>query len=311
MPNSRILYACVAVAAALCAGTARAQTSYDPVTSDAPLDTLHPPSQEELTIPSHGAKLNGFMYLPHGTGTHPVVVFLHGYPGNERNLDLAQAVRRAGYDALYIDYRGSWGSGGVFTLQHTLDDADAVLAWIRSPATAKKYHIDPNRITLAGHSMGGWVALMTAAHAPANVCVVGMAPWNIGWDAAQFAARPAARTSNLSYFRQTTDTGSGPIRGNAPDLLHEMEAHTGDWNYLTRGAALKDHAILLVGATHDTPEENNVMTTGMARALSAAGAHRVRSLVYDDDHPFSAHRIALAEQLVKWLRGDCAAAQHG
>ena len=35
--------------------------------------------------------------LAAGAGTHPVVVFLHGYPGNERNLDLAQAVRRAGF----------------------------------------------------------------------------------------------------------------------------------------------------------------------------------------------------------------------
>jgi uncharacterized protein len=45
----------------------------------------------ELGILSHGARINGLMYLAAGSGPHPIVIFLHGYPGNERNLDLAQA----------------------------------------------------------------------------------------------------------------------------------------------------------------------------------------------------------------------------
>lgn len=61
----------------------------------------------EVSIDSGGARLNGLVYLAPGSGRHPVVVFLHGYPGNEKNLDLAQAVRRAGYQAIYADYRGT------------------------------------------------------------------------------------------------------------------------------------------------------------------------------------------------------------
>jgi len=38
------------------------------------------------------------------------VVLLHGYPGNERNLDLAQARRRDGWDIVFFHYRGAWGS---------------------------------------------------------------------------------------------------------------------------------------------------------------------------------------------------------
>jgi hypothetical protein len=33
----------------------------------------------------------------------------------------------------------------------------------------------------------------------------------------------------------------------------------------------------------------------------------VESLVYEDDHPFSSHRLALAEALVQWLQQDCSA----
>ena len=35
---------------------------------------------------------------PQGLGPHPVVIMLHGFPGNEKNLDLAQSIRRAGWD---------------------------------------------------------------------------------------------------------------------------------------------------------------------------------------------------------------------
>jgi dipeptidyl aminopeptidase/acylaminoacyl peptidase len=62
-----------------------------------------PPSMVEVSISSGGARLNGLFYRAAGPRPHPLVVFLHGYPGYEKNLDLAQAVRRAGYHALYVD----------------------------------------------------------------------------------------------------------------------------------------------------------------------------------------------------------------
>jgi len=47
----------------------------------------------------------------------------------------------------------------------------------------------------------------------------------------------------------------------------------------------------------------------MARALRNAGGKHVALLTYDDDHPFSSHRLALADQLVHWLTTDCAMTQ--
>jgi esterase/lipase len=48
----------------------------------------------------------GLLYLAQGKGPHATVLFLHGFPGNEKNIDLAQAVRRAGFNALVFYYRG-------------------------------------------------------------------------------------------------------------------------------------------------------------------------------------------------------------
>ena len=110
-----------------------------------------------------GSRLNGIFYLPAGPGPHPVVVLLHGNPGNERNLDLAQALRRAGYATLYFNYRGSWGSGGTFSRTHAIEDVHAALQFVRSPLAAERYRADSTRVALVGHSMGGWLALLAAS----------------------------------------------------------------------------------------------------------------------------------------------------
>ena len=60
-------------------------------------------SMQTMQIPSHGALMNAFVYIAAGPGPHPVVILLHGFPGNERNLDLAQDMRRAGWDVLYFN----------------------------------------------------------------------------------------------------------------------------------------------------------------------------------------------------------------
>ena len=58
-----------------------------------------------LHIPSHGVSNNGLIYQPSGAGPHPTLIVCHGLPGNEKNLDLAQAVRRAGWNAVTFSAR--------------------------------------------------------------------------------------------------------------------------------------------------------------------------------------------------------------
>src|ERR1700759_88995 len=87
------------------------------ITDPAP-DKTYPAAMETFQIPSHGAMLNALAYVAEGAGPHPVVVLLHGFPGNEKNLDLAQAIRRDGWDVVYFNYRGSWGTPGNFSFGH-------------------------------------------------------------------------------------------------------------------------------------------------------------------------------------------------
>src|SRR5665213_263086 len=152
----------MAAAVVLAAGTALgAQQVPKAIYTDPPHNTQHPARMEVLHIPSGDVKINGVAYLAAGAGVHPTFVLLHGLPGNEKNLDLAQAVRRAGWNAITFNYRGSWGSPGKFRFAQNLEDADAVLAFLRDPANAAKLGIDTMHLVLAGHSMGGWVTVLT------------------------------------------------------------------------------------------------------------------------------------------------------
>jgi hypothetical protein len=47
----------------------------------------------------------------------------------------------------------------------------------------------------------------------------------------------------------------------------------------------------------------------LANAISKAGGKHVQFVTFDDDHPFSSHRVALADTLVDWLRTDCVRTQ--
>jgi len=274
-----------------------------------PPDSLQPPASiDEIWIASHGDRMNGLIYEAAGSGLHPVVIFLHGFPGNERNLDLAQAVRRAGFQAIYFDYRGTWGSAGTFSFAHGLEDVAAILDWVKAPENGEKYHFDSSRIAIVGHSYGGWLTLMTAAHEPTNVCVAALAAWNAGWAARRFSDHPEERAARLEFFRAAIEPTGGPIHAEATQLLDEMSADAEAFDYVAQAPSLKDRVALLVGATHDSLYSGAPRLKELADKIHEAGGRQVKLVIYDDNHAFSLHRVALAELLVHWLNQDCAKA---
>src|SRR2546423_15530302 len=155
----------VVCSALFIASTATAQVAGTPraIYTDPPRDSAHPARMEVLHIPSGDVKINGVAYLASGAGTHPTFVFFHGLPGNEKNLDLAQAVRRAGWNAVTVNYRGSWGSPGEFRFANNLEDGATGVPFLQDSANAKRLGVEPRRLVIAGHSMGGWVVAHTAA----------------------------------------------------------------------------------------------------------------------------------------------------
>ena len=163
----------------------------------ATVDTSHPPAIAELNFKSGGQRLNGLMYQANGAGPHPTVILLHGYPGNEKNLDLAQALRRGGFNVLFFHYRGAWGSEGQFSFSNVIEDVDSAARFLRS--NSESYKVDTDHITLIGHSMGGFAALQGAAKDKNVHCVAGIAAANLGGRAANFAQGSEAAKGFAAY----------------------------------------------------------------------------------------------------------------
>lgn len=275
-------------AALLClllAGAATAQRAA--VGTDPPADRAHPAGMTVLHIPTGGVAVNGVAYTPSGAGPHPVLLILHGLPGNEKNLDLAQAARRDGWVAVTVNYRGSWGSPGRFSFAHVLEDVDATLAYLRQPEVAAKLGADPARIAVAGHSMGGWAALMTAAHDPHLLGVVAISAADMG----RFATTPRAQA--VAGMADNTET-----LATTPEAMADEAIADGAANALRTAVPGLTRTPLLVLSSDDGLAPG---TDALVAAVRAGGNARVTAHHVATDHGWSDHRIALQSMILDWL----------
>jgi pimeloyl-ACP methyl ester carboxylesterase len=282
------------LAFSLAASGAFAQTPAA-VTTDPPRDAAHPAGMAYVQIPSHGSLINGVLYTASGAGPHPTLLLLHGFPGNEQNLDLAQAVRRAGFNVLTLHYRGSWGSPGAFSFAHAAEDADAALAFLRDAKTAARFGIDAGRLFVAGHSMGGFMAASAGAHDAGVKGVIMISAWNIAEDArgGAEAARKRAHAPDSEMAEDVIPLGGATVDG----LIDEIAARPERFDFLRLAPALATRPVLLV-----TADDGSWGTSHkLADALKAAGDRDVGEIHMATDHPFSDHRIALETAVVDWL----------
>jgi acetyl esterase/lipase len=101
------------------------------------------------------------VWLPKGTGKHPVVLMVHGgcwqtSIADRKLMDwIAADLRKEGIAVWNIDYRGVDRAGGGYpgTFLDSAKAADQLVV------DAKKYNLDLTRVVAVGHSAGGHLAL--------------------------------------------------------------------------------------------------------------------------------------------------------
>jgi uncharacterized protein len=282
----------VSVMVALLVVSTRASAEAVPaaVFTDPPADKAHPAAATVLHIPSHGVLINGLLYSPAGAGPHPTLVICHGLPGNEKNLDLAQAVRRAGWNAVTFNYRGSWGSPGTFRFAHNLQDADAVLSYLRDPNNASKLGLDPKRIAIAGHSMGGWVTAHTAAHDHALMGAILISMGDMG------LLGYLPHDQAVAVMADNMESLSGVT---AESMADEVKLHAKEFVVANTAAGLAQIPLLALTADDHLAEHTDTLVA----AIKAKGGTRVTSMHVATDHSWSDHRIALESIVITWLSG--------
>jgi uncharacterized protein len=268
--------------------SALAQSVPAAIFTDPPADAAHPASMTVLHIPSHGLLINGLIYSPPGAEPHPTIVICHGLPGNEKNLDLAQALRRAGWNAVTFNYRGSWGSPGKFRFAQTLEDAVAVLAYLRDPANVTKLGIDTRRIAMAGHSMGGWVVAHTAAKDHALIGAILISAGDMGSPGA------APRDRAVAEMADNMESLAGVT---AESMADEARANAKAFRMENAAAGLTQVPLLALTANDGLAPD----TDALVRAIQGKGGHKVTALHVATDHSWSDRRILLESEIIKWL----------
>jgi uncharacterized protein len=269
----------------------------DPLATDPPVDPDFPATTPALTFRSGVEDLLAVLHVPAGRGPHPVVVLLHGFPGNERNFDLAQVLRRAGYASVVFHYRGSWGVGGSWSWSHVLEDVAAVVASLRDQDLAAAHRLDPRRLTLVGHSLGGFAALMTAAADPSVTAVASVAGFDFGAVAALCRADPDVRAGWIEAFSDEL----GPLRDTSGEaLVDEMEAAGDSWRLAGLTPRLADRPVLLVGTSRDTVAPHELHHDPVVARYEVIGEH-LEQHVFATDHALSDHRVTLARTILGFL----------
>jgi uncharacterized protein len=279
-----LVTACVAIVAS----SLTAQQTPRAIYTDPPRDSAHPARMEVLHIPSGGVKINGVAYLASGAGAHPTFVFFHGLPGNEKNLDIAQAVRRDGWNAITVNYRGSWGSPGVFRFGNNLEDADAVLAFLRDSANARSLGIDTRRLVIAGHSMGGWVVALTAAHDRGllGAILISMADMST-YGSVTRAQVAHGMSENMESLAGVT----------AESMADELLTGAPKWHVADATPGLARLPLLVITSNDGLAPQSDALV----KAVRAKGNASVTSVHYPTDHSYSDKRIAVEEAVLEWL----------
>lgn len=271
------------------------------VTQDAPSDPQNPASMAPVIFESGGSKILGTMFIASGAELHPVIILLHGFPGNEVNYDLAHAFKRQGFNVLVFHYRGCWGSEGNYSWQNLIEDTGEAINFVKSDYACEKFRIDKNKIILIGHSMGGFAALYNSILHDEIKNVVSIAGFNSG----AFGEILAANKMIYDYSVQTIQPAVPFVKvESAEKLMDEYIANKTEWNLLNHIDKLSQKNILMVASKYDTIAPIDIHHNPLADKLRSKmenGRRKMEEHILETGHSFSDKRIELAKIITGWL----------
>ena len=258
------------------------------ILNDLKWDMTSPASSTELFIPSGNSQIAGLIYNANGLQKHPTLLLLHGYPGNERNLDIAQVVRSRGWNVIYFDYRGSWGSQGKFSFKNCVEDVVNVVSFCNKYQDSLK--IDTSNIVLFGHSMGGWVCLKALQELPTIKKGFALSTWDIAKD-----------FKNVSNEKEMLSIANDPniagkyfvLNTSLKDLYTPVLQDKTYFNLLNDAKSLGDKQIIMI----DEHEKNSQL----AAKMKASNKSYFDYSVWQTDHSFTNKRASLINKVLAFI----------
>ena len=135
---------------------------------------------KEFYIDDDNIKIHAKLDVPEGVTRCPLVIVVHGYPGDMEEphiIGAAKAANKAGMASLRVEMYGHGKSGGRF-YDHTL------YKWVGNMLTVTEYVRSLDFVTdiyLCGHSQGGLLTMLIAGMCPDRFkAIIPMSPaWMI------------------------------------------------------------------------------------------------------------------------------------
>jgi acetyl esterase/lipase len=194
---------------------------------------------------------------------------------------------------LIFHYRGAWGSGGTFSFSNCVDDVRAALDYLRLPENVARLGIDPHRLALIGHSLGGFLAGFGTQHDDAVLGAALISPWNPG----RFATNPSPQLDKQQLEEYRGDMG--PLTGTTPEaLLDEAKKNAAAWDLVSHANLWNSRPVLVV-ESDDLRQADGVAVASAVRKMPSG---QIIEVQMPTDHAYSDHRIALAATLLGWLK---------
>ena len=263
-----------------------AKENIEYIYNDLKPDEFYPAAQVELQIKSSGSTMYGFAYTADGKGPHPTVVLLHGLPGNERNLDLAQNLRRAGINVIYFNYRGTWGSKGVFKFKNAIEDSRAVLDYLTDSLNKDRLKVDTEKIAFVGHSMGAGLALIAGLKDPRVKGVFAISVFN------PFTLLQGADAEGNLIGLKEYLLSLGMLNCNPNEFLNDILRDINQYD-VEKMIATSKKPIMVIDE-----HMNNSTFTNYNKSKT------FEYKIWNTDHAFSNRRIALTKEIVSWINKD-------
>ncbi|MDQ0205793.1 alpha/beta hydrolase family protein [Alkalicoccobacillus murimartini] len=153
-----------------------------------------------LTLQTKEELLSGALQLPtkKASDRYPVVLFVHGFVGSKVGehrlfVKASRFFAEQGYASFRFDFSGCGESSGDYrnlTLSKQLDELFAIIQYIKDQP-----YVDPDNITLVGHSLGGAVSALTAEKADIKSLILWSAVAEPYEDIVQITGKAAVNTA--------------------------------------------------------------------------------------------------------------------
>ncbi|MEL6923610.1 MAG: alpha/beta fold hydrolase [Bacteroidota bacterium] len=256
----------------------------DPVPTDATIDANEAPAfNRELIINIAGDSIAAYALIAKNKTPKATVILIPGYPGNDNNFDLAQALRKNAYNVILFNHRGAWGSQGQYSYSNCLEDVEALVDYFGQTKVAADLRIAPDRFSLIGRSYGGGIALLKGHELAAVKNIIAITSVNYGSLMQQYNS-----LEELSGYRRYMRKQI-MMQHDIDAFLQELLDKKNSFNIANYKTAIAQKRVLLI----DDSDKNKDWIDAL---------EGVQSVVLPSDHNFIETREQLIQLVLDWMK---------